>query len=192
MLLIETIENYKGMRFMYYSKSLDERQKILSVDNVFVLPLICLASMSFLNKTYYLIFSAFVLLLFLKKLICIDKNLVMLFLLSVCYVVTSIVSEQSLVTIMKQFSFPICYMIGYGFVRGGEKCTGGYEKKTIALIVSLALGTLVHFVLNWSTNRDMNLDRNTIDFWTKEQMSATGQAALGYALLALVIATFFL
>ena len=145
------------------------------------LVLLFLVGLNILNKIFYVMFFAFFLCLIANyKHLKIDAMVVVLFLFSICYIVFFSPTRTSMTTILKQFSYPMCYMIGINLF--GENDLGDGEENGVddclkISILVVALGSLSHYVLNALTNFNSGV-RNTIDFWTGSTISATGQALL--------------
>lgn len=92
---------------------------------------------------------------------------------------------------MKRFVWPAAFLLGYNLIQPDEGSDemGKAEKKAQALFMLAAAGFLIHLLLNLFMTFNQNLDnRNTIDFWTGENRSATGQAGLMCVPLAWCVA----
>ena len=107
---------------------------------------------------------------------------IVLVLFSCCYVIFDSNTLNSVNKIVKIFLYPMCYLVGLNFVKGKfftrftSNDTGNQMKM---VFVVAALGPFVHYLLNFIFNFD-SFNRNTIDVWTGELMSATGQAILAF------------
>ena len=145
------------------------------------LTLLFLVSLNFANLYFYLIFLTFF--------VCIIKNIrgmkvdvisVFLALLSICYILFYSPTRGSYTTIFKQFSYPMCYLIGlnlFNATNNKNQSEQSVDEQIKLSILVVSMGTLLHYLLNASINID-SLLRNTADYWTGEVVSATGQALL--------------
>lgn len=148
-----------------------------------VLFLVILASMNFKGKSYYFFLTAFLLLLLFQKRIKINKIFFVYVLLSLLLAVYNF--EAGIMTMITFFSIPALYLVGLNFPNYGKIHFEDLEtqrEKIIKwgyyLLLSVVIGSLVHFMLNFLINFGQSLGRNTLDVWTGEVMSATIQASL--------------
>ena len=166
--------------------SLSQKTKY-SFFQIILLGLFLLISMNFANLYFYLVFVAFFI-CFVANLNTMKMDIVFIFLMlfSICYAIFYGSLGDTYKTIMKQFVYPMCYFVGLNLFSNKKKTTNAVDANNqVAISVYVvAIGALIHFVLNAWTNRGSE-NRNTIDFWTKEVSSATGQALL--AVLALSV-----
>lgn len=160
-----------------------------------VLVLLFLASMNVFEKYFYFIIIAFVLLLFLGgRSYKIDYTSVLLILFSLVYILFYPKTRTNIMMIIRQFAYPICYLIGLNFLNKNdiklknEKYT---QDKIIIAIIVAALGAFVHYGINLSINVNSTF-RNNIDVWSGEYLNATGQAALSVMAIAVFVTTIFL
>lgn len=143
------------------------------------LGLFFLISLNFVNLYFYLIFAAFF--------ICVITNVkrfkfdiasVLLVLFSVCYILFYPPTRESYTSILKQFAYPMCYMVGLNlFFVDEDKNNNSSDAQIKLCILTVAMGTFLHYLLNASINID-SLLRNTVDYWTGEVVVATDQALL--------------
>lgn len=164
----------------------------LSLGDSLVLFFCFLGALNFINRYYYCFFIAFVLLLVFKK-IKVPENISTpaLILFAVSILLFSNSKSVSVTTIMKPFIFLICYIIGYNLMESlrGEKQVAK-NVYIIRIIITLSLGCFVHYLLNWFVNFDAVI-RNTEDFWTNSELSATGQMSFACYIIALSFALIF-
>lgn len=153
-----------------------------------------LATMNVINRYYYFAYIAI-------AFFCIKNGrkfkldivpFTMLFVLAVSWVAFSPESAASIFGLIKPFTYVLCYVVGNSML--DDDITYSKDKTSLRLfyimITTVALGSLVHYLLNWYVNID-TVDRNTVDIWTNEVMAATGQAALACLPLGLSIALLF-
>lgn len=152
--------------------------------------LLFLATMNFANKYFYFVFLAFFAYLFLNLKFRFTKSACILLLFSIALVCFSAAARISYLAVLKQFTYPICFILGMGICDTTKNPNiGDEESKLNKLILALSGGVLTHYLLNWFNNRGRVLDtRNTVDFWTGEASAATGQALLACMALAVAIA----
>lgn len=143
--------------------------------------LLFLVSLNYENLYFYLIFLTFFVCIIAKfKRFRVDSIAIGLALLSICYILFYSPTRDSLTTIIKQFAYPMCYLIGLNLydAHGDTNNEENYPDNQIKLsIIVVAFGTLLHYLLNASINIT-SLLRNTVDYWTGEVVSATDQALL--------------
>ncbi len=160
-----------------------------------IMLLMFLGAMDFFKLNYYLVFIAFAVFIVVSgRKICLNANLCVLILFSLSVLIFNSYYQQSITNIFKPFVFPIAYCIGYNIrfasASPDESRTVVQERNTEKVILIAALGSMTHFLLNAIINREAS-DRNVIDFWSKGESSATGQAALASIMIGVVIAFLF-
>ena len=158
-----------------------------------ILVLLFAAALNLITRYYYFIFLAFAFFsIKSQRKLRADAPVGLLLLLALSWVVFSPTSTISVLGIFKPFTYVMCYMMGVGLFDDGIE--NNEEKSPYRLFylvaVTLALGTLAHYVLNWVTNLG-TADRNTVDIWTHDAMAATGQSSLACIPLGLSIAFLF-
>lgn len=143
--------------------------------------LILLMSLNFANLYFYIIFLAFF--------ICLASNIrslrvdivsLLIFALSVCYILFYPPTRDTITTSIKQFAYPMCYIIGLNLANSNRMINQenkGTDERIRLSIILVSLGTFLHYLLNATVNIG-SLLRNTKDFWTGEVASATDQALL--------------
>ena len=153
------------------------------------------ASMNFMSKFFYFTFAAAFILFLCKTSVKFDYT-------SIIYLVAGFIMAMyhmsyGILAALRCFAGAICYWVGYNVASGTtldenilledrDFKKDGLEFAYIVL-VAIASGSFIHYILNFFINIGTDLGRNTIDLWTGEIMAATGQAALscimaGYAM----------
>ena len=159
-----------------------------------VLVLLFLASMNAFSKYFYFIFIAFVVLLFKENLkLKADRMFFLLLSFSALFVVFSPDTSGSLMLSLKQFAYPLCYLIGLNFQTRRDRnnaFSAEVQNKVYFAISLMALGAFAHYCLNFLINID-SLARNNVDFWSGEILNSTGQAALSIMAVAVFVSTIF-
>lgn len=157
------------------------------------LVLMFLMSLNFENMYFYIVFLTFS--------ICVIANFrcfrisiiaVFLSLLAICYILFYPPTRASYTTIIKQFSYSMCYLIGLNMLKPSRtegKISQAIDKQIRLSILVVAMGAFLHYLLNASINISSML-RNTQDYWTGEIVSATRQALL--AVMALGVFSIWL
>ncbi len=142
--------------------------------------LLFLVSLNFANLYFYFIFLAFFICVIANpRRLKADNISILLALISICYILFYPPTRDSYTTILKQFSYSMCYIIGLNLFneREMDKNNHSADKHIKTSILVVASGTFLHYLLNASINIG-SLLRNTEDFWTGEVVSATEQALL--------------
>lgn len=163
-------------------------KKKYNFSQVVQLILLFLMSLNFANLYFYVIFLAFFICLFTNvRCFKIDVISIMLAIISICYILFYPSTRGSLTTILKQFAYPMCYLIGTNLFNANnlkKQIIHNTDDRIKLSILVVTVGTFLHYLLNASININ-SLLRNTVDFWTGEVVSATEQALL--AVMALGI-----
>ncbi len=161
--------------------------KKLNIPFVF-LALTFLASMNFFAKFNYIVFIAFFIVVLPRLKFKADAGVYPLLLLSVCLLLTG--SDQTFNEALKNFSIPLFYLCGLNLVSFDDldKMEKLFEKVVFAITLGLTTHTLLNMYINLQTGNLAN--RNTIDFWTRDILSATGQSAFGCICIGYAIAAF--
>ncbi len=149
--------------------------------------LLFLMSLNFQNLYFYIIVFAFAVCTFAHiRHFRVDIIAVLLAVISLCYILFYPPTRDSYTTILKQFAYPMCYLIGLNLfnVKNTESGINDNPDKQIRLsVLVVAFGTFGHYLLNASINIS-SLLRNTEDYWTGDVVSATEQALLAVMMLA--------
>ncbi len=166
------------------------RQKVFTLAQKIILLFMFLGAINFVGRYYYCVYIAFLLFMaFEKGKIRPSVSLFSLVLLSL-FVLLFDDSWSGITDMIKPFTYPICFVMGYNLLNVQNNVTVESKEKALGNIIFLvAFANFIHFALNMITNFG-SLSRNTIDFWTKSILSATGQMAL--ACLAIGVACAFL
>lgn len=164
-----------------------------SICDKFVLLLICLASMSFLSKPYYIIAIAFIAFVIASGKIYFDGTTIILLSLSLVFAMCNLTAGEPLAVVLKHFAYPICYMLGFGFIKKEQQNDRIIEIEPLInrVLIVIALGVFIHCMLNFTINFGDATSRNTVDFWTGETKSATVQASILCIPIAFFLAQFF-
>lgn len=154
---------------------LNKKRKITC--EYFMYFMIFLLGLNFKNKYYYWGMIGFVVSMLWKKgKLILNQSTCSLFFLGISIMLFSENSFDRLTNFIKPFIYVACYIVGYNLLRG---CLTNNEKeqKFEQLVVTLASANFLHLLLNWSINLNSS-SRNTVDFWTGNVLSSTGQMAL--------------
>lgn len=159
---------------------------------LFLLVVLFFAAMNLFNKYYYLVLAAFCVFLLCCNRLKLDESSIFLLFLSFNIAMFSPGAHTSVNTILKSFAFTVCYIFGFNFLNSYNTIKGykKSEKQLYAIIIIFALGTFVHLLLNLISNFD-NTNRNIVDYWLDENISATSQATVSCLSLAMFLAIFF-
>lgn len=158
-----------------------------------ILGMLFVGTMNLGNLYFYFMFGASLFALFVNfRSLKADRMVVMLLALSFLYIIFDPYARTSMTSILKQFLFPMCYLMGLNFIRNE---TALYEetkneRQIMAAIVVCASGAFMHYLLNMSINFN-SLSRSNVDYWTGNFLTATGQACLAVLALAVFIAWLF-
>lgn len=152
-----------------------------------------LASANFLNKYYYCVFISFFLFLLIpSRKIIFNLSFIVLLAFSVSILLFNPISLTKITYLIKTFVYPICYIMGvslFTYNTDSDIDLLQAEKNVSAIIFILTSGTMGHYLLNMFVNRNVTT-RYVMDFWTRSELNATGQATMA-ALMVGVIAAFF-
>ncbi len=170
------------------------KMPLFSVAQTCILVLLFLSNMNAFQKCFYFIYIAFIAtILFRRGRFLVDTATLILCMFSLAYFFLAPGSKGSIMVALKQFSYPMCYIIGLNFPVSKYDRRDNFskeEKNAFALIAVAALGSWVHFLLNMYINLG-SLSRNTRDIWRGEVFGATGQAALAVLAIGLFSALLF-
>ena len=165
----------------------------MSFSDKLILFILFLSTMNFMGKYFYCIFIAFFIFIFSRKFsLKISYDFLFLVILSFSFFLFSPSSQSSLITLFKPLAYPLCYIIGFNFLRVKEESYIDFERncKTVYnSIIILALGSFVHLCLNMIINQGSTF-RNTVDVWSEEILYATGQVAFCCIGIGVVCAVF--
>lgn len=159
-----------------------------------VLLLVFLGSLNFVGKYYYCMFGAFAFFIVApERKLKFNASFVWLLLLSVSMCIFNENMQGTIPNIIRPFVFPLCYLIGYCLL-SLKSSLAEHVRYTHIIAYMIAGGSFLHLLLNMIVNGGMSansVDRNTIDFWSREVLSATGQAALACVAIGVIAAFFF-
>ena len=155
--------------------------------------LLVLAGMNVFSMYYYFLLAAAAFFLITQKRYIFDINVLFLLVLSISWMLFSPeTASLSITSLIKPTLYPLAYMVGRNFFDYGQIRDVNFAKNAfIPAITLLSLGPFLHYLLNYLLNLSSG-DRNTIDFWSRSILSATGQAALACMMLAVAIALLFM
>ncbi len=168
--------------------------KIETVCRYILLSLVFLAAMNLFAKFFYFVFAAMLLVVILrcKNFIFNDSALL--------YIGFGIVAavynfQNGILAMLRCAAYVMFYLVAYNEVYavsyGNNDITkkiSETEKYGYAMICAVAAGSFFHYFLNYITNLDSSIGRNTEDIWSGEIMSATGQATLACVMVGLAVA----
>ncbi|MBQ2973972.1 MAG: hypothetical protein IJE19_06430 [Clostridia bacterium] len=150
-----------------------------SIKQSLILFLLFLSSMNLFAKSFYFVFAAFIVLLLLGKKIRVNFDVLLLLMFSLTYAVFAGLYNNVL-SFLRVFAMPLCYLLGINYFENRDwNSTDNnlVDRKTVTAICIPAMGAFAHYCINYLTN-SQSAYRNTIDIWTGESLSATGQACL--------------
>lgn len=158
-------------------RSADSEPSCFSVAQWAVIICLFLATMNFVGRFYYCVFFAGIVLMMMNRgLVRLPRTIIPVLILAMALVLFSPMSHQSMTNMIKPFAYPLCVLLGNNLM--SEDSGKGRGRQLLVLILCLSAGALAHYVLNLWFNWGSTIGRNTIDFWSREAYSATGQATL--------------
>ena len=166
---------------------------VRSIFLVLILFCLFLGSLNLINRFYYCIYIAALLFVMVPgRKLHFDKSFLMLLIFATSLLIFDSSYQTMVTSMIKPFTYPLCYIMGLSLFPKEESNLdlSHSEKQTSVVIYVASGGVMLHFVLNMLTNRGANT-RNVIDFWTKDEMSATGQATLACLMIAVAAAFLF-
>ena len=138
--------------------------------------LLFLATLNIFNKMVYMIFAAFLVLLFFKKGNTVfNMTAILLILFSFALILFSDgrgILKNGIFAAIRNFMYPLTYIIGYNICSKEDS-----ENKFQNIMIFVGLGSFLHYILNMFINTEA-VGRNTNDIWSADIVSATCQAAL--------------
>lgn len=177
-----------------------EQKKVLEGNNIeklfmlIMLACIFLSALNFIDRYYVFIFIALLFFIITPgRKANMNSSAVVLVLFSTSMLIFNPTSQTMFTNMIRPFTFPLCYIMGANlFVRKEDSIISldREERRTSMVIYILTIGVMIHFLLNMMTNWGAS-DRNVIDFWTKDDASATGQAVLACLMIGVAIAFLF-
>lgn len=172
---------------------LQTKRKILSLNQTIIVLLMFLAGMNMFAKHFYFIFAAFAISLFVFRDTKLNGTLFVLLIFSLSYIIFYDFFSSGIMGMLRRLGFPMCYFVGYNFILRDSSVIEDETKpeyNMIFPIMAMPLGAVVHFFINYLLNRGSE-ERNNIDVWTNEIMSATGQGALAILGIGVFVALIF-
>ena len=161
--------------------------KLFGKENLFsnfekiMLFLLLLSFMGVYGYSLHLMVVTFVVLCFKRLKLYTTIGVLPPLLLTVALIITSSFSLSPSVW-MTWLVWPVAFLVGFGLIRTSTQepdCQKIAERRLERGIFIAAIGFFAHILLNLYTNIGVeDLYRNTLDFWTKDVMAATGQAGL--------------
>ncbi len=152
-----------------------------------------LSSMNFYAKFFYFVFAAFLIFLFLSRKIEVTWSTLLYLSLGAFMAVYN--ADEGILSMLRCLAYVFCYIIGGNIVMDASKLGGSAKEKDLqsqrtayGFLISICLGSFVHFMLNFLTNRGTTIGRNTIDIWTGSVMAATVQAAIACCMTGFSVA----
>ncbi len=170
------------------------RIKKESIGYVLICSLLILCAMNFSAKFFYFVFALFFALLLTQKTLLFNNKAIVYLGLGVLMAVYNM--NEGLLPMLRCLACCMMYLVGYNMVivryhkKAEERDVRLHEAESIAnaLIISMCVGSFIHYVLNALSNIGSNIGRNTIDIWSNQIMAATGQAAIACLMLGLSVA----
>lgn len=160
-----------------------------------ILLLMFLAALNIVDRYYFCIYIAGALFLLTpNRKLRFNSSVAMLLLFGMAIILFNPTSQTTVLNMLKPFAFVLCYIMGFGLFqkRQNRELTLLEEEKRVSVVAYvLAAGTLLHFLLNMMINLGTTVRDEVLDFWTKSEMSATGQAALACLTVGVTIALLF-
>lgn len=166
--------------------------------NVIVLCMLFLAAMNFAAKFFYFAFFSLFCVMLIQRNLMVNGSTIVYLLLGTLMAVYN--TSEGVLSMIRCMSCVALYLVGYNMVLNKTTRTGGIisgdlvfsEKQGSMLLITVAVGSFLHYILNFVYNYNNLLGRNTNDIWSGEMMAATGQATLAYLMLGLTVAAVFL
>ena len=154
----------------------------VTVANLLLAAMLFLLAMNFGQDWYYVAYVAFAAYFILsREHFKLDLGCAMLFGFAVCLVIFWPDGRATYLNILKQLTFPLLYILGFNVAgRVGGNGVGTFaSRESVALffLTAVSLGCFAHLVLNYSINFGAT-SRYVVDYWTRQLLSATGQAAI--------------
>jgi len=166
--------------------------KVSSVEYSLILILLFLCAMNFYAKFFYFAFGTLIVMMLFRGKIRINYAFIFYLMLGVLMSLYNI--ENDIMAMLRCFAYVALYIVGFNLSLNLNRNNNLTEdikitaqKRAYTLLVAIAGGSFVHFMLNFVSNIGKDLGRNTNDIWTGEPMSATAQSAIGCLMLGLAI-----
>ena len=155
-----------------------------------IMVLLFLMSMNFRNKVFYCAVLVFALVFIMRfKGYDMPFAAVSSIVLMVSILLFSSNGEGNITFFLQPIAYPMCVLTGYNIAEGeSEKQT---KRNVLIIVLVLSAGAYIHYMLNMFSNLGKIVDRNTIDFWTKSVLSATGQALMAFMMIGVAVSVLF-
>ncbi len=167
--------------------------KTKNILNLIVLILLLFATMNFYAKFFYFVFAAIIFICVLQRKIVI--NTISLVYLALGLLMAVYNSDEGILSMLRCFAYFFMYLVGYNIImvnKHDKKLKNGIQGIAFTLLMVIALGSFLHYILNFIYNIGVGGGRNTNDIWTGQIMAATGQAALASIMLGFSVAMILL
>ena len=154
----------------------------VTVANLLLAVMLLLLAMNFRQSWYYVAYVAFAIYFILgREHFKLDLGCTILFGFAVCLVIFWPDGRATYLNILKQLAFPLLYILGFNITgkQAGSApgAPGSRESVALFFLAAMSLGCFAHLVLNYSINFGAT-SRYVVDYWTRQLLSATGQAAI--------------
>lgn len=149
------------------------------------------AAMNFQAKFFYLVYTGFILTCINNKRIRVNRTCLLYLFLGIIMSLYNV--TDGILGKIRRFAFLANYIVGFNFITNGNNNIDNDESfntiVSLSLIVS-AFGAYAHYMMNFISNSGSVIGRNTIDVWSGEIMSSTGQATLASLIIGVCCAWF--
>lgn len=165
-----------------------KRIRIIEFDNIILLVLF-LCGMNFQAKFFYFAFGLFILQCLTKRYLHCDRMFWVYLLFSAVYCIYGL--SAGTMEVVRRLAFLCMYMVGYDSTMVHTNSSNddeGIETWIIKCVLVFSIGAFFHYFLNMMTNIGSSIGRNTLDVWSGEILSATGQAALVCPMVGVAVA----
>ncbi len=165
---------------------------LLTYSTFIILGCTFLASINFFNRYYYFLFLAsFFFFITPYKRINFNSSFLILILFSLFILFFNPAFQTKFTSMLKPFVYPLCYLMGSSmYLNASKNDLQTAENNVKKIIYVLSGGLFTHYLLNMFVNLNAT-NRNAIDFWSKETMSATSQASLAALMVGVAAALLF-
>ena len=153
-----------------------------------------LCSIDVINRHQIFLYVAFFLFILTpKRKIRLDVSFLLLSLFSFTLILFNPLFQKGVTDMLKAFNYPLCYLMGTSLFISNEKGLNNFknaESGTRTAIYIIAIGTFIHYFLNMLINLGRR-NREVIEFWSRKELSATGQATYACIVIGVIAATLF-
>ncbi|MBO5928299.1 MAG: hypothetical protein J6Q32_05565 [Clostridia bacterium] len=146
-----------------------------------ILALLFFMAMNFSAKFFYFAFASILVYFAFRFNLRFDYTFLVYF--AVSAIMAYFQFEDGLKAMLRVFASTAVYVLGFNLIVDVLKYKNIDKKSEVLrrlflIIIAVALGTAVHFILNYIINYGKDLGRNTIDIWSGQIASATNQATI--------------